>query len=76
MPTDLEIARAATMRPIVDVAADLSLTEDDIELYGRYKAKVKLDVLDARRDKLSDKLVLVSAITPTAAGEGSALLWV
>jgi formate--tetrahydrofolate ligase len=70
MPTDLEIARAATMRPIVDVAADLSLTEDDIELYGRYKAKVKLDVLDARRDKLSDKLVLVSAITPTAAGEG------
>ncbi len=70
MPTDLEIARAATMRPIVDVAADLGLTEDDIELYGRYKAKVKLDVLDARRDKLSDKLVLVSAITPTAAGEG------
>lgn len=70
MPTDLEIARAATMRPIVDVAADLGLTDDDIELYGRYKAKVKLDVLDARRDKLSDKLVLVSAITPTAAGEG------
>jgi formate--tetrahydrofolate ligase len=70
MPTDLEIARAATMRPIVDIAADLGLTDDDIELYGRYKAKVKLDVLDARRDKLSDKLVLVSAITPTAAGEG------
>ncbi|MEE8639158.1 MAG: formate--tetrahydrofolate ligase, partial [bacterium] len=70
MPTDLEIARAAPMRPIVDVAADLGLTDDDIELYGRYKAKVKLDVLDARRDKLSDKLVLVSAITPTAAGEG------
>ncbi|HUV87038.1 MAG TPA: formate--tetrahydrofolate ligase [bacterium] len=70
MPTDLEIARAATMRPIADVAADLGLTEDDIELYGRYKAKVKLDVLEARRDKLSDKLVLVSAITPTPAGEG------
>ncbi len=70
MPTDLEIVRAATMRPIVDVAADLGLTDDDIELYGRYKAKVKLAVLDARRDKLSDKLVLVSAITPTAAGEG------
>jgi formate--tetrahydrofolate ligase len=45
MPTDLEIARAATMRPILDVAADLGLTEDDIELYGRYKAKVKLSVL-------------------------------
>ena len=70
MPTDLEIARAATMRPIVDVAAELGLTEDDMELYGRYKAKVKLDVLEARRDKLSDKLVLVSAITPTPAGEG------
>ena len=70
MPTDLEIARKATMRPIVDVAADLGLTEDDMELYGRYKAKVKLDVLEARRDKLSDKLVLVSAITPTPAGEG------
>jgi formate--tetrahydrofolate ligase len=70
MPTDLEIARAATMRPIVDVAADLGLTEDDIELYGRYKAKVKLAVLEARRGKLSEKLVLVSAITPTPAGEG------
>ena len=70
MPTDLEIARAATMRPIVDVAAELGLTEDDMELYGRYKAKVKLDALEARRDKLSDKLVLVSAITPTPAGEG------
>lgn len=70
MASDLEIARAATMRPIVDVAADLGLTDDDIELYGRFKAKVKLDVLDARRDKLSDKLVLVSAITPTPAGEG------
>ncbi len=70
MATDLEIARAATMRPIADVAADLGLAEDDIELYGRYKAKVKLDVLDARRDKLSDRLVLVSAITPTPAGEG------
>ncbi len=70
MPTDLEIARAATMRPIVEVAVDLGLTDDDIELYGRYKAKVKLDVLDARRDKLSEKLVLVSAITPTPAGEG------
>jgi len=70
MPTDLEIARAATMRPIVDVAAELGLTDDDLELYGRYKAKVKLSALEERRDKLSDKLVLVSAITPTPAGEG------
>jgi formate--tetrahydrofolate ligase len=70
MRSDLEIARAATMRPIADVAADLGLTDDDIELYGRYKAKVKLAVLEARRDRLSNKLVLVSAITPTPAGEG------
>jgi len=70
MPTDLEIARAAPKRPIVDVAADLGLTEDDLELYGRYKAKVKLAALESRRSNLSDKLVLVSAITPTPAGEG------
>jgi formate--tetrahydrofolate ligase len=70
MPTDLEIARAATMRPIVDVAADLGLGEDDVELYGRYKAKVKPAALEPRRGRLSDKLILVSAITPTPAGEG------
>jgi formate--tetrahydrofolate ligase len=70
MPTDLEIARKAKMRPIIDVAADLGLTSDDIDLYGKYKAKVHLDVLEKRRSDLSGGLILVSAMTPTPAGEG------
>ncbi len=70
MPTDLEIARSAEMRPIVEVAGDLGLSEGDIDLYGNYKAKVHLDVLDSRRDRLKGRLILVSAITPTPAGEG------
>ncbi len=70
VPSDAEIARAARIRPVADVARDLGLAENDLEPYGRYKAKVHLDVLAARRDKLSGKLVLVSAITPTPAGEG------
>jgi formate--tetrahydrofolate ligase len=71
MKSDLEIAQAATMRPIVDIAADLGLTSDDIELYGRYKAKISyaaLNSLLARPAK--GKIVLVTAITPTPAGEG------
>jgi formate--tetrahydrofolate ligase len=70
MPTDLEIARKAKTRPIIDVAADLGLTGDDIDLYGKYKAKVHLDVLEKRRGELNRGLVLVSAMTPTPAGEG------
>jgi len=70
MPSDYEIAHAAAPRPIAAVAADLGLAEGDLELYGRYKAKVHLDVLTSRRDKPRGNLVLVSAITPTPAGEG------
>ncbi|HET7457692.1 MAG TPA: formate--tetrahydrofolate ligase [Gemmatimonadaceae bacterium] len=67
VPSDIEIAQAATPRPIVDVAAELGLSPDEIDLYGRYKAKVSLDV--ARRPARG-RLVLVTGINPTAAGEG------
>ncbi len=67
VPSDIEIAQAATMRPITDVAADIGLGPDDLDLYGKYKAKVALE-LTTRPPK--GKLVIVTAINPTAAGEG------
>jgi formate--tetrahydrofolate ligase len=67
MPTDLEIAQSVALRPIRDVAAELGLQEDDIDLYGRFKAKLPLHL--AQRP-VRGKLVLVTAIHPTAAGEG------
>ena len=67
MPTDLEIAQSVTLRPIRDVAAELGLREDEIDLYGRYKAKLPLAI--AQRP-VRGKLVLVTAMHPTAAGEG------
>lgn len=70
MKSDIEIAQEATMQPIVEVANSIGLNEDDIELYGKYKAKVSLDVWERLKDKPSGKLVLVTAITPTPAGEG------
>jgi formate--tetrahydrofolate ligase len=70
MPTDIEIARSVTPRPIADIAADAGLLPDEIEPYGRYKAKVSLSVFDRLKDRPNGKLVLVTAITPTPAGEG------
>ncbi len=67
VPSDIEIAQAAKLRPITDVAADIGLGPDDLDLYGKYKAKVSLE-LTTRKPK--GKLVLVTAINPTAAGEG------
>jgi formate--tetrahydrofolate ligase len=70
-PTDLEIARSVTPRPITDVAADLGLRDDEIELYGRTKAKVTLEAIrrvEAERPR--GKYVVVTAITPTPLGEG------
>ena len=67
MPTDLEIAQAVTLRPIRDVAAELGLHEDEIDLYGRYKAKLPFSIAER---PVRGKLVLVTAIHPTAAGEG------
>ncbi|GAA0127108.1 MULTISPECIES: formate--tetrahydrofolate ligase [Clostridium] len=68
MMTDIEIAQSAKMLPIVDVAKKVGLSEDDIELYGKYKAKVSLDVL--KKNNKDGKLILVTAINPTPAGEG------
>ena len=70
MLSDLEIAQAAQLRPIVDVAADVGIQEDELDLYGRYKAKVNLSVLDRMADAPDGKFVLVTAITPTPLGEG------
>src|SRR5436190_4198754 len=70
MPSSLEIAQAATLLPIADLAADIGLEDDEVELYGRYKAKVDLSVLERLRDQPDAKLVGVTAITPTKAGEG------
>ncbi len=70
IPSDLEIAQAATVRPIIEVAETLGLTEDDLELYGKYKAKVKLSVLQKFADRPQGKYIEVTAITPTPLGEG------
>ena len=69
--SDIEISQAATMRPILDVAKDkLGIDADDLIPYGHYKAKVSLDYIDSLKDRPDGKLVLVTAITPTPAGEG------
>jgi formate--tetrahydrofolate ligase len=70
MPTSLEIAQGATLRPIADVAADAGLQVDEVELYGTYKAKVDLSVIERLADRPDAKLINVTAITPTPAGEG------
>jgi len=68
--SDIEIAQAAEMKPITDIAEKIGLTQDDLELYGDYKAKIKLDTYQRLQSKEDSKLVLVTAITPTPAGEG------
>jgi len=70
MPSSLEIAQAAVLRPIRDVAADAGLLPDEVELYGRFKAKIDLSVLDRLATRPDGKLINVTAITPTKAGEG------
>lgn len=70
MLSDIEIAQQAKMQKITDVAAKLGISEDDIELYGKYKAKLSYDLIRRVKDKKDDKLILVTAITPTPAGEG------
>ncbi len=70
MPSSLEIAQAATLRPITDVAAAAGIEPDELEQYGRYKAKVDLSVIDRLADRPDAKLINVTAITPTPAGEG------
>ncbi len=70
MKTDIEIAQEATMLPIKDVAAAYGIKEDDLELYGKYKAKLTDELWEEVKDRRDGKLVLVTAINPTPAGEG------
>jgi formyltetrahydrofolate synthetase len=70
VPSDIDIAQAAELLPIVKVAAGLGLGEDDLDLYGKYKAKIHLDVLDRLKDRPLGQYVDVTAITPTPLGEG------
>ena len=74
MKTDIEIAQEAKMEPIIKIAEKIGLNEDDIELYGKYKCKMSLDILN--KDEKDGKLVLVTAINPTPAGEGKSTVTV
>lgn len=68
--SDIEIAQQASMKPITEIAAQLGIGEDELEQYGKYKAKVSFDLWERIRDNEDGKLILVTAITPTPAGEG------
>ena len=70
IPTDIEIAQSTTLKPIQEIAGGLGLLEEELEPYGRYKGKINLSVLDRLADRPDGKLVLVTAITATPAGEG------
>ncbi len=70
MPSDLEIAQTAEIKPIAEIAQSMGLSDDDIDLYGKYKAKVSLDVLKKFSDRPNGNYVVVTAITPTPLGEG------
>ena len=70
MKSDIEIAQSADMRPIKEIAANFGIKEDDLELYGKYKAKISDEYINSVKDNEDGKLILVTAINPTPAGEG------
>jgi len=70
VPSDIEIAQSAKLKPIMDIAKEWGIEEDEVELYGKYKAKISLDIFKRLKDKPNGKLILVTAINPTPAGEG------
>lgn len=70
VPSDIDIAQAAELKPIIQIAERLGLSPDDLHLFGKYKAKVDLDVLDRFKDRSQGKYIDVTAITPTPLGEG------
>ena len=70
LPTKIEIAQSAKLKPITEIAAGLGLGPDDIEMYGKYKAKIRPEVYKRNLDKPDGKLIIVTAITPTKFGEG------
>src|SRR4051812_9176884 len=73
VPSDIEIAQRAKPRPIVDVARELGLTPDDLDLYGKFKAKIPLEIADR---PIKGRLVLITAMNPTPAGEGKSTVTV
>src|SRR5258708_28548567 len=73
IPTDIEIAQRAKLRPIADVAAEIGLGLDDLDLYGKYKAKIPIEI--AQRP-IKGRLVVVTAMNPTPAGEGKSTVTV
>lgn len=70
VPSDIEIAQQAKMKTVSAIAGEWGILEDELELYGKYKAKISLDIFDRLKDKPDGKLILVTAINPTPAGEG------
>jgi formate--tetrahydrofolate ligase len=74
--SDIEIAQESTMRPIVDIAESIGLKEDDLELYGKYKAKISYEALRNIETNESGKIILVTSINPTPAGEGKSTVTV
>ena len=74
--SDIEIAQQATMKPIKEIAAKIGLTEDDLELYGKFKAKISNEALAKLKTKVSGKIILVTSINPTPAGEGKSTVTV
>ena len=73
IPCDLDIARAASLKPIADIARAAGIHEDELELYGRHKAKVGLEILDRLNGSPTGKLIAVTAIPPTPLGEGKSV---
>ncbi|HBF76805.1 MAG TPA: formate--tetrahydrofolate ligase, partial [Clostridiaceae bacterium] len=76
MKTDIQIAQEAKMKPIMDITKKLNIDDDDVELYGKYKAKISLNAFNKLKDKKNGNLVLVTAINPTPAGEGKSTVTV
>lgn len=74
--SDIDIAQQATMKPILDIAGQIGLTEDDIELYGKYKGKLSYEAIHKLKDHANGKLILVTSINPTPAGEGKSTVTV
>lgn len=70
MKSDIQIAQETELEPIGDIAARLGIEQDDLQLYGSYKAKISLKAMERFRDRPDGKLILVTAINPTPAGEG------
>ena len=70
MKSDIEIAQEAKMEPIASVAETLGITAEELELYGKYKAKLSDEYLEKLKERPDGKLILVTAINPTPAGEG------